>query len=50
LPVTLLIDRQGRIAETQVGVVDESAFEQDIRSLLGEHVVLASPLASDPKD
>jgi hypothetical protein len=36
LPVSLLIDRKGRIAEAYVGVVDKSKFEEDIRELLGE--------------
>ena len=36
LPVTLLIDRRGRVAETHVGVVDKAAFEEEIRGLLNE--------------
>jgi len=36
LPVTLLIDRQGRIAVTHPGVVDKEKFEADIVQLLGE--------------
>ena len=36
LPITLLIDRNGRIAETHQGVVDKNAFEQDIQRLLQE--------------
>lgn len=36
LPVTLLIDRGGRIAKTHPGVVEKGAFEADIRTLLGE--------------
>jgi len=36
LPITLLIDRSGRIAETHQGVVDKAAFEQDIQRLLQE--------------
>jgi peroxiredoxin len=36
LPVTLLIDRQGRIADTQVGVVPKEAWEQQIQRLLSE--------------
>lgn len=43
LPVTLLIDRQGRMAETHVGVVDKDAFEQDIRGLLNEGSPPISP-------
>ena len=36
LPVTLLIDRQGRIAVTHPGVVDKKKFEADIAQLVGE--------------
>jgi peroxiredoxin len=36
LPVTLLIDRKGRIAQTHPGVVDRQQFEADIRLLLAE--------------
>ena len=36
MPVTLLIDRQGRIAESHSGMVDKAAFEQDIQELLRE--------------
>jgi peroxiredoxin len=34
MPVTLLIDEQGRIAESHSGVIDKGAFEADIRVLL----------------
>jgi peroxiredoxin len=34
LPITFLIDRNGRIAGTHQGVVDKNAFEQDIQRLL----------------
>jgi thiol-disulfide isomerase/thioredoxin len=34
LPMTLLIDREGRIAVSHTGMVDEKAWERDIRSLL----------------
>jgi len=34
LPVTLLIDRQGKIAESHTGVVDRDAWERRIRELL----------------
>jgi len=37
LPVTLLIDRHGKIAEVQAGMVDKSSFEIDIQSLLREN-------------
>ena len=36
LPVTLLIDRNGRIAETHVGVVEKDRFEIEIQKLLHE--------------
>ena len=36
LPVTLLIDRRGRIAATHAGVVDKEKFEADILQLLEE--------------
>jgi peroxiredoxin len=34
MPVTLLIDRQGRIAYSHVGVVDRAKFEGEIQELL----------------
>jgi len=36
LPVTLLIDRRGRIADAHAGMVDKDAWEQEIRQLLRE--------------
>jgi thiol-disulfide isomerase/thioredoxin len=36
LPVTLLIDRRGRIADAHAGVVEKDAWEQEIRQLLRE--------------
>jgi thiol-disulfide isomerase/thioredoxin len=36
LPKTMLIDRQGRIAVSHVGIVDRDAFERDIEELLKE--------------
>jgi len=36
LPVTLLIDRKGRIASKHVGMVDKGGFEAEIRRLLRE--------------
>jgi thiol-disulfide isomerase/thioredoxin len=36
LPVTLLIDRKGRVADTHVGVVAKDAWEQEIQRLLKE--------------
>jgi cytochrome c biogenesis protein CcmG/thiol:disulfide interchange protein DsbE len=34
MPVTLLIDRHGRIASSHTGVVDKDAFEGELRTLL----------------
>jgi len=36
MPLTLLIDRQGRIAVSHAGVVDPKAFEAGIKTLLAE--------------
>jgi peroxiredoxin len=36
MPVTLLIDRNGRIAESHAGMVDKDAFESDLQTLLRE--------------
>jgi cytochrome c biogenesis protein CcmG/thiol:disulfide interchange protein DsbE len=36
LPVTLLIDRNGKIAESHAGMVDKDAFESEIQVLLKE--------------
>jgi peroxiredoxin len=36
LPVTLLIDRDGRIADSHLGVVDKEAWEKKIQALLQE--------------
>jgi len=38
LPVTLLIDRSGRIAATHPGVVEKEKFESQIRELLKERL------------
>jgi len=35
LPVTFLINRNGKIAYSQAGIVDKDAFESEIRVLLG---------------
>ncbi len=32
--MTILIDRQGRIAVSHIGIVDKAAFEADIQQLL----------------
>jgi len=34
LPKTMLIDRQGRVAVSHVGIVDKATFERDIQDLL----------------
>ena len=34
MPMTLLIDRDGKIAASHVGMVDKDAFEGEIRVLL----------------
>ena len=36
LPVTVLIDRAGRVAATHVGVVNKKSFEGDLKQLLAE--------------
>ena len=38
LPVTLLIDRNGKIADSHVGMVDKDAFDKEIQVLLKESV------------
>jgi len=39
LPVTLLIDKAGRIADVHAGVVDKTVWEQEIQDLLRERMV-----------
>jgi peroxiredoxin len=36
MPATLLIDRDGKVADAHVGMVDKDAFEREIRMLLKE--------------
>jgi peroxiredoxin len=36
MPATLLIDREGKIADLHVGMVDKAAFENEIQTLLEE--------------
>jgi cytochrome c biogenesis protein CcmG/thiol:disulfide interchange protein DsbE len=36
MPATLLIDRDGKIADLHVGMVDKAAFENEIQTLLKE--------------
>lgn len=37
MPVTLLIDREGKIADLHSGVVNKDEFEREIQTLLQEH-------------
>jgi len=37
MPVTLLIDQAGKIAESHAGMVDKNAFEAEIRALLQDN-------------
>jgi peroxiredoxin len=43
LPVTLLIDRDGRIADLHAGMVDKDAFEREIQILLKESAPTTAP-------
>lgn len=36
MPLTALVDREGRIADVYPGLVDKAATQQKIRALLGE--------------
>lgn len=36
MPATLLIDRDGKVAATHVGLVEKAAFESELRKLLQE--------------
>jgi hypothetical protein len=36
MPVTLLLDRQGNIADWHVGMVDKDTWEVEIRQLLAQ--------------
>jgi peroxiredoxin len=36
MPLTLLIDREGRIADEHAGVVDKNAWEREIQELIAE--------------
>ena len=36
MPMTLLIDKRGNVAVNHAGVIDRSAFDADIKELLGE--------------
>jgi thioredoxin-related protein len=37
MPLTLLIDRQGKIACTHAGLVEKNAFEGELRTLVEDH-------------
>jgi cytochrome c biogenesis protein CcmG/thiol:disulfide interchange protein DsbE len=43
LPVTLLIDRDGRIADSHTGLVDKGVFESEIKVLLKEIPAKGAP-------
>jgi cytochrome c biogenesis protein CcmG/thiol:disulfide interchange protein DsbE len=36
VPTTILVDKQGRVAKTYVGAVEERDFRKDVNALLGE--------------
>jgi cytochrome c biogenesis protein CcmG, thiol:disulfide interchange protein DsbE len=36
VPTTILVDREGRVAKTYVGAVEERDFREDVNALLGE--------------
>jgi hypothetical protein len=36
VPTTLIIDRQGRVAATHVGLCEKSNYEDDIKAVLNE--------------
>jgi hypothetical protein len=38
MPMTLLIDREGKIADSHSGVVNKDGFEREIQTLLQERV------------
>lgn len=46
MPTPLLIDRDGKIAELHVGMVDKEAFEADIQTLLKDSAKRAANLTS----
>jgi peroxiredoxin len=37
MPITLLIDRNGKVADVHPGMVDKAAFEREIQTLLNEN-------------
>src|ERR1700730_4697947 len=44
LPTTVLVDRNGMVAKTYVGVVRERDFRADVEALLGEKTIAADRL------
>lgn len=46
LPVTLLIDRNGKIADLHVGMVDKDAFESEIQILLEDSAAKKATISS----
>jgi cytochrome c biogenesis protein CcmG/thiol:disulfide interchange protein DsbE len=47
MPVTLLIDRDGKVADWHVGMVDKGIFEQEIQQLLKDTVTQHSSRSSE---
>ena len=43
LPTTFILDRDGRIARTHVGLVSKSEYENDIQELLKQKRASATP-------
>src|SRR6266850_3722279 len=50
MPTTLLIDRDGKIAASHTGLVDQSIFEGEIRTLLQLSPFACNRLALNDKD
>ena len=42
MPLSVLVDREGKIADSHPGVVDKNSWEQEIQKLLQEHPKAAS--------
>lgn len=42
MPLSVLVDREGKIADSHSGVVDKAGWEQEIQKLLQEHSTAAS--------
>ena len=48
MPITLLIDRNGKIADVHPGMVDKAAFEREIQTLLNENAKVSRTIRSAP--